>query len=217
MAYDQWRAVLIPSKDHETNCDDSRLEHSQGLTSVTVHIPTRVDRVRMAFTVASQTSRHAHALLHRPLPHHRPVQRIYSTACRSLKFYRGFTVTMVGMIPYAGTAFLTWDFLRAHFYPVQDDISIRPGVLANLAIGAVSGAVAQTVSYPLEVTRRRMQVGGITRPDRWLGWGETVRAIYTSGGIRGFYVGLSVGYMKIIPMNGISFAVWQGCKWLMGL
>ncbi|KAI6039712.1 mitochondrial carrier domain-containing protein [Pisolithus marmoratus] len=208
MAYDQWRAVLIPSKDHETNLPLA------GLTSVTFTYPLELIRVRMAF--------HSHS--------HRPEGAISQTSAASqagsthifhrfpiLKFYRGFTVTMVGMIPYAGTAFLTWDFLRAHFYPVQDDISIRPGVLANLAIGAVSGAVAQTVSYPLEVTRRRMQVGGITRPDRWLGWGETIRAIYTSGGIRGFYVGLSVGYMKIIPMNGISFAVWQGCKWLMGL
>ncbi|KAI6008674.1 mitochondrial carrier domain-containing protein [Pisolithus marmoratus] len=231
MAYDQWRAVLIPSKDHETNLRRFTAGALAGLTSVTFTYPLELIRVRMAFhsRITDQSAR-ARPSFFRAMTDIYKEGAIAQTSAASpagsthifhrlpiLKFYRGFTVTMVGMIPYAGTAFLTWDFLRAHFYPVQDDISIRPGVLANLAIGAVSGAVAQTVSYPLEVTRRRMQVGGITRPDRWLGWGETVRAIYTSGGIRGFYVGLSVGYMKIIPMNGISFAVWQGCKWLMGL
>jgi solute carrier family 25 protein 16 len=134
-----------------------------------------------------------------------------------LKFYRGFTVTMVGMIPYAGTAFLTWDFLRAYFYPVADDKSKQPSVVANLAIGAVSGTVSQTVSYPFEVVRRRMQVGGLTSPDRWLGWGETAKVVYASGRWKGFFVGLSIGYLKIIPMTGISFAAWQGFKRALGL
>lgn len=134
-----------------------------------------------------------------------------------LKFYRGFTVTMVGMIPYAGTGFLVWDFCHAYFYPVADGKAQRPSVGADLAIGAVSGAISQTVSYPFEIIRRRMQVGGLTRPDRWLGWGETVRVVYTSGGWRGFFVGLSIGYLKIIPMTGISFAAWQGFKRMLGL
>ena len=73
---------------------------------------------------------------------------------------------MISMVLYAGTSFLTWDFLHAHIYPPSNDHSMRPSVLANLAIGAVSGAVSQTVSYPLEVIRRRMQVGGLTQPDR---------------------------------------------------
>ncbi|KAI5988597.1 mitochondrial carrier domain-containing protein [Pisolithus albus] len=231
MAYDQWRAILIPSKEHETNLRRFSAGAFAGMTSVTFTYPLELIRVRMAFQsrVTAQSAPARPSFL-------RSMTNIYQEGTLSqtsaasaassshifnrfpiLKFYRGFTVTMVGMIPYAGTAFLTWDFLRAHFYPDRDDTSTRPGILANLAIGAVAGAVAQTVSYPLEVTRRRMQVGGITRPDRWLGWGETIRMIYSSGGLRGFYVGLSIGYLKIIPMNGISFAVWQGCKWLMGL
>jgi len=75
--------------------------------------------------------------------------------------------------------------------------------------------VAQTASYPFEVVRRRMQVGGITRPDRWLRWGETVRAIWHARGWRGFYVGLSIGYIKVIPMTAVSFTVWQGGKRLL--
>ena len=133
-----------------------------------------------------------------------------------LKFYRGFTVSLAGIVPYAGTAFLTWGFLRATLVPAAPDGG-RPRAtpLADLGIGALSGVLAQTVSYPFEVVRRRMQVGGLTQPGRWLHWGETVRAIWARGGARGFFVGLSIGYLKIVPMNAVSFAVWQGMKRLL--
>ena len=135
-----------------------------------------------------------------------------------LKFYRGFTVSLAGIIPYAGTAFLTWGYLRATLVPVAPD-GRRPRAtpLADLGIGALSGAIAQTVSYPFEVVRRRMQIGGLTQPGRWLRWGETVRAIWMRGGAGGFFVGLGIGYLKIVPMNAMSFAVWQGMKRLLGL
>ncbi|KAG1905158.1 mitochondrial carrier domain-containing protein [Suillus fuscotomentosus] len=229
MAYDQWRALVIPDRDKETNFRRFTAGALAGMTSVTFTYPLELVRVRMAFhsRLSSSSDQTRPSFL-------RAMRVIYnegstsSPATRTTaaqifesfpvsKFYRGFSVTMVGMIPYAGTAFLTWDFLRAHFFPVIDDHSKRPHPLANLAIGAVSGAISQTVSYPFEVVRRRMQVGGLTRPDRWLRWGETVRAVYASGGWRGFYVGLGIGYLKIIPMTAISFAVWQGGKSLLGV
>jgi solute carrier family 25 (mitochondrial carrier protein), member 16 len=132
-----------------------------------------------------------------------------------LKFYRGFTVTLAGMVPYAGVSFLSWGFLRARFLPPDRTGHRPPTPIADLVIGAVSGVVAQTASYPFEVIRRRMQVGGITRPDRWLRLGETVEAIWTTRGWRGFYVGLSIGYLKVVPMTAVSFMVWQSGKRLL--
>lgn len=140
-----------------------------------------------------------------------------------LQFYRGFTVTVIGMIPYAGTSFLSWGYLHAAF-----DLSSHSGIegarpksqprpALDLLIGAISGAVAQTVSYPFEVVRRRMQVGGLTRPDRWLSWSETVRAVLISHGWRGLFVGLSIGYIKIVPMTAVSFTVWQWGKRVLGV
>lgn len=201
-----------------------------GLISVFFTYPLEVIRVRMAF----QTD-----------PPSQPVQRIrpsfvqavhhmyYETASIPkttavisptrtlftrfpiLKFYRGFTATIVGMIPYAGMTFLCWGYLRARFVPQSSAKKATP--VADLAVGAVSGAVAQTVSYPLEIIRRRMQVGGVTRPDRWLRWGETMSSIWRTSGWRGFYVGLSIGYLKIVPMTAVSFAVWQEGKRLLAV
>ncbi|EIM91603.1 mitochondrial carrier [Stereum hirsutum FP-91666 SS1] len=165
-----------------------------------------------------------------------PTRRIFHTF-PLLKFYRGFTPSLVGMIPYAGTSFLAWGFLRAHFLPpppsspgdggIKDkNTRAKPKPLTDLAIGAVSGALAQTVSYPFEVVRRRMQVGGLRSPERWLGWRETIVDVYKKAkaenagksgwwrraGWRGFYVGLGIGYLKVVPMNAVSFAVWVGMK-----
>lgn len=134
-----------------------------------------------------------------------------------LKFYRGFTVTIAGMIPYAGVSFLSWGYLRSRLLPPPKAGHNPPTPIADLGIGAVSGVIAQTASYPFEVVRRRMQVGGITRPDRWLRWGETVAAVWHSGGWRGFYVGLGIGYLKVVPMTAVSFAVWQSCKRLLNV
>lgn len=134
-----------------------------------------------------------------------------------LKFYRGFSVTIAGMIPYAGVSFLSWGFLRSRFLPPSKVGHNPPTPIADLIIGAASGVIAQTASYPFEIVRRRMQVGGITRPDRWLGLAETVGAVWRSGGWKGFYVGLSIGYLKVVPMTAVSFTVWQSGKRLLNV
>ena len=198
----------------------------QGAISVFFTYPLELLRVRMAFnTIHSsasgkpvrpsflRTARLTYAE-GSPLPSAAPITWDLFHVFPHLKFY-GFTVSLAGTVPYAGTAFLTWGYLRATFVPVAANGRPRATPLADLGIGALSGALAQTVSYPFEVVRRRMQVGGLTEPGRWLHWGETVRAIWRRGGARGFFVGLSIGYLKIVPMNAVSFAVWQGMKRLL--
>ncbi|KAF8895720.1 mitochondrial carrier domain-containing protein [Gymnopilus junonius] len=227
MAYDQVHYLLMPTREQETNLRRFLAGAISGTLSVFCTYPLEVVRVRMAF----QTRRRDQTVAN-----HRPsfldtARYIYHEGTASLdsqprvsssrnllerhpilKFYRGFTVTVLGMIPYAGVSFLSWGFLRSVFVQPTETGRKKATPLADLAIGAVSGAISQTASYPFEVTRRRMQVGGITRPDRWLRWGETVKSIWQTSGWRGFYVGLSIGYLKIIPMTAVSFTVWQNGK-----
>lgn len=138
-----------------------------------------------------------------------------------LSFYRGFTVSLLGMVPYAGTSFLTWGYLRSRFlpHPTPANPKPKPTPLADLVIGAAAGSLSQTVSYPFEVIRRRMQVGGLTNPDprAWLSISEVVHRIWSSTGWRGFYVGLGIGYLKVVPMTATSYAVWQWGKRLLDL
>ena len=103
---------------------------------------------------------------------------------------------------YRGTSFVVYGRLRrlAHAHIPHAD---RHRTLVDLAAGAAAGACSQTASYPFEVIRRRMQVGGLLRPDSMIGLGETVAAIYAKSGWRGFFVGLSIGYLKIVPMTAL--------------
>lgn len=136
-------------------------------------------------------------------------------------FYRGFFPTLLGMVPYAGVSFLTHDMMGDWLrttklakyttiphpatptgdqgYESKRKVPLK--VWAELVAGGSAGLCSQTASYPLEVIRRRMQVGGVVGDGKFLGMGETARTIYKTSGIRGFFVGLSIGYVKIIPMT----------------
>ncbi|KAJ3793965.1 mitochondrial carrier domain-containing protein [Lentinula aff. detonsa] len=226
MAYDQVHHYLMPTRHTETNLRRFLAGSLSGMISVFFTYPLEVFRVRLAFHT-KYTGKANNSLLgsFKQIYHEQATDISRPTVNAShyfdryplLKFYRGFSATLIGMIPYAGVSFLSWGYLRARFIPPPNDAKIQSTPVADLAIGAVSGGIAQTASYPFEVIRRRMQVGGITQPDRWLRWGETVRAIWVPSGWRGFYVGLSIGYLKVIPMTAVSFTVWQGGKRFLGV
>lgn len=207
---------------------------TQGTTSVLFTYPLELIRVRLAYQtrapLTTSSTLHHHSLsqvialiyhegsstrnassVPHPTPVPSPKQSRIFYSFPLLKFYRGFSVTIIGMIPYSGTSFLAWDFLRAKMYGTDT----KPSRMGNLLVGAISGVLGQTVSYPFEVVRRRMQVGGLTQPDRWIGWRETVKTVWRQGGWQGFFVGLSIGYLKIVPMTAVSFAVWEEMKGLL--
>ncbi|KAL2429763.1 Mitochondrial carrier protein LEU5 [Exophiala dermatitidis] len=156
-----------------------------------------------------------------------------------VNFYRGFAPTLLGMLPYAGMSFLTHDtigdllrhpvlapytVMRSTAGSLNDSNSstkVQPRsqltAPAELTSGAMAGLVSQTASYPLEVIRRRMQVGGAVGDGHRLGISETARRIWLERGWRGFFVGLSIGYVKVVPLAATSFYVYERAKWLLGI
>ena len=67
-------------------------------------------------------------------------------------------------IPYVGLNFAVYESLKD--WLVKKNLVARPeensdlSVLTKLGCGAAAGTVGQTVAYPLDVIRRRMQMGG---------------------------------------------------------
>lgn len=156
-------------------------------------------------------------------------------------FYRGFFPTIMGMIPYAGVSFWAHDFFHDIFRspylapyavmsaaPATSSVEATDGKKvaynahsqpltnwAQLTAGGLAGMMAQTASYPLEVIRRRIQVSGVTGES--IGLTKVVGSIYSQSGIRGFFVGLSVGYIKVVPMFACSFFVYERLKLVFGI
>ena len=72
--------------------------------------------------------------------------------------YRGILPTLIGVIPYGGIAFAT-NAAGKRF--VRETTNADPTMWHKLMCGAVAGLVAQSITYPLEVVRRRMQTTGV--------------------------------------------------------
>lgn len=248
LAYEQIRAVLIRDQSQETPLRRLLSGSLAGVTSVFFTYPLEIIRVRLAF----ETKHDSRAGLRRicdQIYHERPplsssssmgsasfqaaTETIEKVVPRSglINFYRGFTPTVLGMLPYAGISFLTHDtvgdWLRhpnlVQWTTVSPPHSASPTTrsrltnAAELTSGALAGLVGQTASYPLEVIRRRMQVGGAVGDGKMLGVYETAARIWAERGAGGFFVGLGIGYLKVVPMAAVSFLVYERSKLWLGI
>ena len=59
--------------------------------------------------------------------------------------------------PYVGLNFTFYELLKVYFTPHDRP----PSTLRKLSCGATAGAISQTLTYPLDVLRRKMQVTGM--------------------------------------------------------
>ena len=239
LAYEQIRAVVIPSKAKETPSRRFLSGSLAGVTSVFFTYPLEVMRVRLAFETKKDSRSSLSRICRQIYNEHPPSVPVISSTSSSAtaavveqatprygltNFYRGFTPTMVGMLPYAGMSFLTHDTLGDWLrHPAVAQYTVLPSTRllattpsldrqprrsqlnapAELTAGAVAGLVSQTASYPLEVIRRRMQVGGAVGDGHRMGMAETAQKIFIERGWKGFFVGLTIGYVKVVsPSTG---------------
>ncbi|KAF9284810.1 hypothetical protein BGZ74_001653 [Mortierella antarctica] len=222
MAYEQYRAWLMPMRRDETPYKKLIAGSMADLI-----------RVRLAYeTKATPYTGLVKKIYNEPAGSNRPAQLRWLPEMKFTNFYRGFLCTVAGMVPYAGVSFFTHDvmqeFCREHLpwtlkpnqsrsLPDKNGDYRRPELrtVAELACGGIAGAVSQTSAYPLEVVRRKMQVAGALNPEVFVGMWETARRLYIVKGARGFFVGLSIGYLKVTPMVAISFTVYERMKTLL--
>ncbi|ODA77967.1 hypothetical protein RJ55_06570 [Drechmeria coniospora] len=233
LAYEQIRSLLIPDKHHETPLRRLLSGSLAGVTSVFFTYPLEVVRVRLAFET-KRDGRSSLTSICRQIYREHPAAVEKTATSRQaglVNFYRGFLPTLLGMLPYAGMSFLTHDTVsdllrhpsiaerttlpRTTSWPADKPAPLRSW--AELSAGGIAGLISQTASYPLEVIRRRMQVGGAVGDGRRLKLGETARTIFRERGIRGFFVGLTIGYVKVIPMVAVSFYTYERMKLVLGI
>lgn len=144
--------------------------------------------------------------------------------------YRGFVPTLMGMVPYAGLSFYCFEYLKFFCMKYLPKWTCNPckkntgglvlAVPAKLICGGLAGAAAQSVSYPLDVTRRRMQLALMSPHTKHFAKGmlSTLKHIYNEHGVmKGLYRGMSINYMRAIPMVAVSFSMYELCKQLLDL
>ncbi|OZJ01614.1 hypothetical protein BZG36_05329 [Bifiguratus adelaidae] len=237
VAYEQIKTLLMPTRASETSAKQFIAGSLAGITSVFFTYPLDITRVRMAYEVREKGERPSFLRMVRRIYNEPAASRGNAFPYSILNFYRGFLPSIAGMIPYAGVSFWTHhvftDFCRYNPYiskyavippdfdPNSPNLTQhqrarldRPALRtwAELVCGGLAGACAQTSSYPLEVVRRRMQVAGVMHPEMFAGFFATCADIFRKRGWKGFFVGLSIGYLKVTPMVAVSFAVYERMK-----
>ncbi|PAN04810.1 hypothetical protein PAHAL_1G093200 [Panicum hallii] len=125
--------------------------------------------------------------------------------------YRGMAPSLYGIFPYSGLKFYFYEKMKSHV-PEEH----RKDIIAKLACGSVAGLVGQTITYPLDVVRRQMQVQALSSSSL-VGRGtfESLVLIAKQQGWRQLFSGLSINYVKVVPSVAIGFTVYDSMKvWL---
>jgi len=124
--------------------------------------------------------------------------------------YRGMGPTMLGIFPYAGINFLSYDTLKYIYSEKTGDHSIP--TVYRLVFGSIAGLLGQTVTYPLDVVRRRMQINGLPTETSVFEYNykntlDGLLTIYRREGFWILYRGLHINYIKVVPLVSLSFTI----------
>ncbi|CAB4280101.1 hypothetical protein PRUPE_5G115400 [Prunus persica] len=147
--------------------------------------------------------------------------------------YRGWLPSVIGVVPYVGLNFAVYESLKdwliktRPFGLVEDS---ELSVTTRLACGAAAGTVGQTVAYPLDVIRRRMQMvgwkdaasvvvgdGKSKAPLEYTGMVDAFRKTVRHEGFGALYKGLVPNSVKVVPSIAIAFVTYEVVKDVLGV
>ncbi|XP_026655654.1 mitochondrial carrier protein CoAc2 isoform X3 [Phoenix dactylifera] len=109
--------------------------------------------------------------------------------------YRGVGPTLYGIFPYSGLKFYFYEEMKNHV-PEEH----KKDITVKLACGSVAGLLGQTITYPLDVVRRQMQVQALSTSNHGMDKGtlESLVIINRNHGWRQLFSGLSINYLKVL-------------------
>lgn len=123
--------------------------------------------------------------------------------------YSGLCPTLVGMLPYSTCYYFMYDKLKTTYCGAKKKKKLSR--VEMLFIGAISGLTSSTISFPLEVARKRLMVGalqGKCPPNMAAALAEVVR----EEGIMGLYRGWGASTLKVMPNSGITWMFYEAWK-----
>ncbi|KAM7257530.1 hypothetical protein ACFE04_013271 [Oxalis oulophora] len=124
-------------------------------------------------------------------------------------FYAGLSPTLIGMLPYSTCYYFMYETVKKSYCKAKKKKSLnRPELLV---IGALAGFTASTISFPLEVARKRLMVGalqGKCPPNMVAALSEVIQ----ERGLMGVYRGWGASCLKVMPNSGITMMFYEAWK-----
>lgn len=116
--------------------------------------------------------------------------------------WRGWLPSVIGVVPYVGLNFAVYETLKDVIIKAtggrnEQDLAIA----TRLGCGAAAGTLGQTVAYPFDVVRRRLQMSG------WAG----AQALHADAGAAIKYSGMTDCFVRTVREEGFSV---RGSCWV---
>ena len=132
-------------------------------------------------------------------------------------FFRGFTITAMRDVPSYGVYFLAYEYCKDSLLalpsPLAPASSSSPApplfsspLVPMLLSGAAAGMMSWFQCYPIDVVKSVIQT---TPGGGSVGMLAVAQRMYAAGGWRCFFRGLSPTLLRSVPVNAVTFAVFE--------
>ncbi|KAG5493280.1 hypothetical protein GH5_02022 [Leishmania sp. Ghana 2012 LV757] len=139
-----------------------------------------------------------------------------------MEFYRGFLPNMVGIVFYRGLEMGLYSSAQQSIMMYRMQVKKANRHEASLSsaevgvVGMFSSTVAQTVSYPLNVIRTRLQTQGSNgRATKYTGMVDCMVKMIRNKGVTSLFSGLTANYLKAVPASACTFVVFEWAQQLL--
>ncbi|XP_029021344.1 solute carrier family 25 member 43 [Betta splendens] len=143
----------------------------------------------------------------------RTISKIYGSE-GLLALYRGFSLTVLGAFPFSVGCYAAYINLDK----LWQEPAFRFTPLQNFINGCLAAGVAQTLSYPFETVKRKMQAQSARLPHcggvdvHFSGMADCFVQVVKNKGILSLWNGLTANTIKIVPYFGLLFTCFEMCK-----
>jgi len=132
----------------------------------------------------------------------------------ALAFYKGMSTSVIGVVPFAGGTFASYEFLDKAWNKPKEKMTF----VENFINGCLAAAFAQTFSFPFDTIRKKLQAQSKTvsadmRPDvEFNGMVDCFQKTVQKNGVLGLWRGTTANLAKVAPYAGIMFAAFEAAK-----
>ncbi|KAM6923616.1 solute carrier family 25 member 43 [Xenentodon cancila] len=140
-----------------------------------------------------------------------------SSICRNeglQALYRGLSLTALGAFPFSVGCYAVY----VNLDKIWKEPSFRFTPMQNFINGCIAAGLAQTLSYPFETVKRKMQAQSARLPHfggadvHFTGMIDCFIQVIRNKGILSLWNGLTANTIKIVPHFGLLFMCFEMCK-----
>lgn len=121
-------------------------------------------------------------------------------------FWRGVSASLMGLSETV-VFFLLYERLKIEYVTNMSHKNSMTHFAALFGCTVVAKSIAASLCYPHEVVRTRLREE--TTKTKYRSFAQTLRQVKREDGLRGWYSGLRVHFMRIIPNNAIMMVTYE--------